>query len=126
MSREEKKRTKKIQSAAETPASNSSLSSVADMPSELSEIKARVVKLEEKLEYLEASNGAEKEVIVLRTIDRDQAKQEILDLFESGETFYFSDIVERLRLDLPVVTELCRELIKEGELEVDADAVRRG
>ena len=63
---------------------------------------------------------------VLRTIDRDQAKHEILKLFRSAETLFYSDIARRLCIDLPVVVEICQELQEEEEIEIDADAVRNG
>ena len=67
------------------------------------------------MEVLKASVPGE-EVIVLRTISRKQAKREIKELFQSGETLYYSDIAERLRIDLPLVVEICQELGSEGEI----------
>lgn len=63
------------------------------------------------------------QVIVLREITREEAKTEIIDIFASGETLYYSDISERLRIDLEVVVEICRELQAEGVIRVDDDAV---
>lgn len=74
----------------------------------------------ENLEILkneEDKNDSSEEVIVLRDISREQAKVEIKELFASGQTFYFSDIVEKLKLDLSLVVELCLELEKEGAIE---------
>ncbi len=88
---------------------------------EIAELKARVAALERELEYLKAS--ASDSVIVLRTISREDAKQEIKQLFQAGETLYFSDIAARLQLDLQLVVEICQELMEEGEIEVDADAI---
>ena len=53
--------------------------------------------------------------VVLRSLSRDQAKQEILDLFKSttGPLFY-SDIAERLQMDLEQVLEITNELEREG------------
>jgi Mn-dependent DtxR family transcriptional regulator len=66
---------------------------------------------------------SDEQVIALRNITREQARQEILKLFQSGETLFFSDIAERLRIDLPLLVEICQELYEEGEIEVDADAI---
>ena len=55
----------------------------------------------------------------MKTVDKDQAKAEILELFRSGETLYYSDIARRLRLDLPLVVEISQELMEAGEIEVD-------
>ena len=89
---------------------------------EVEQLKARISALEEKVEELETVIGVQ-EVIVLRTIDRDTAKQEIRELFQGAESLYFSDIAKQLRLDLPLVVEICQELIEEEEIEVNADAV---
>ena len=87
---------------------------------EVGQLKARISALEEKVEELETAIGVQ-EVIALRTIDRDTAKQEIRELFQGAETLYFSDIARRLRLELPLVVEICQELIKEEEIEVNDD-----
>ncbi len=91
-------------------------------PSVIQQLKARVTVLEAEVAELKASLTGEV-VIELRTITRKEAKQEILDLFQSGETLYYSDLAKRLRIDLPLVVEICQELGKEGEIEVDADAI---
>ena len=62
-------------------------------------------------------------VIVLREITKEEAKAEIIDLFANEETLYYSDISERLRIDLEMVVEICRELKAEGAIRVDDDAV---
>jgi hypothetical protein len=85
------------------------------------ELRARVASLEEQVGRLE-ENSVE-QVIVLREITREEAKTEIIDIFASGETLYYSDISERLRIDLEVVVEICRELQAEGVIRVDDDAV---
>ena len=87
---------------------------------EVEQLKARISALEEKVEELETSIGVS-EVIVLRTIDRDTTKQEIRELFQGAETLYFSDIAKQLRLELPLVVEICQELIEEEEIEVNDD-----
>ena len=57
--------------------------------------------------------------VVLRAISRDQAKSEILDLFKrTDKTLFYSDVSERLSLDLELVVELCSELEKEGLIGV--------
>jgi hypothetical protein len=57
------------------------------------------------------------ETIILREISREEAKDEILQLFLKGETLYFSDIAKQLRLDLELVVDICRELIMEGDID---------
>ncbi|MCH7746364.1 MAG: hypothetical protein IIC84_09850, partial [Chloroflexi bacterium] len=85
-------------------------------------LKTHILALEEKVGELEEVIGAQ-EVIVLRTIDRETAKQEIRELFQGAESLYFSDIAKRLRLELPLVVEICQELIEEEEIEVNDDTV---
>jgi hypothetical protein len=61
----------------------------------------------------------EEKVVVLRDINRNEAKREISSLFASGKTLYYSDIAEELGLDLRIVVELCQELEAEGKVELD-------
>lgn len=92
------------------------------MQVEIEQLRARVATLEEKVQALEFSI-VDKEVIVLRTLTKEEAKREIQELFQSGETLFYSDIARRLRIDLPLVVDLCQELEEEGEIEVDANAI---
>ena len=92
------------------------------LPSEIQQLKDRVAALEEEVAELRASL-ADEEVIELRTNSMKEVKQEILDLFQSGETLFYSNVAKRLRIDLPLVVEICQELEKEGEIEIDADAM---
>jgi hypothetical protein len=96
--------------------------SMANLTAEVEQLRDRVEALERELAQIKDSFPGE-EIIVLRSISRDQAKQEILELFQSGEVLFYSDVARRLQLDLPLVVELCQELQHEGEIEVDADAV---
>lgn len=52
--------------------------------------------------------------VILRSIDRDQALKEIKALFKKGETLYYSDIAEKLGLDLELVVDICNELEDKG------------
>ncbi len=91
-------------------------SSKLTLEKEIDALKQRMTLLESRIEQLEASAMTSSEIIVLRTISREEAKQEILELFQAGGSFFYSDISERLRLDLPLVVELCQELENEGEI----------
>ncbi len=92
------------------------------MEIELEALRARVASLEQEVAGLKAQVSGE-EVVVLRTITREQAKQEVQELLATGETLYYSDIARRLRIDLPQVVELCQELEQEGAITVDGNAV---
>ena len=87
-------------------------------------LEVRVAALERELETLkrDASGERESEVVVLRSVPREQAKQEIRELFASGETLYYSDIVQRLGLDIALVIDLCQELEAGGEVETLGNA----
>jgi alpha-ketoglutarate-dependent taurine dioxygenase len=91
----------------------------ASLSTEVEHLKQKVATLEQEVAQLKAT-VPEESVIVLRSITRDQAKQEMLELFQAGETLFYSDIARRLRIDLPVVVEVCHELIEEGEIGIDA------
>lgn len=95
------------------------MSMVDEMRTEIGHLKARIAALERKT--IDIKTASEEELIVLPTITKEQAKQEILELFQSAGTLFYSDIAERLRIDLPVVVEICQELEEEGEIEVDAE-----
>ena len=94
--------------------------SVREAHIEIHSLKEKVAKLEREVEALK-NGGSEGEIIVLRTVTREQAKQEIRDLFQTGETLYYSDVAQRLRIDLPLVVEICQELEDEGGVGVDAN-----
>ena len=91
-----------------------------EMQEEIGRLEARVEALEEEVEVLKTAVGRE-EVVVLRTLSREEARQEIVEMFQSGETLFYSDVARRLRLDLALVVELCNELEGEEAIEVDAD-----
>ncbi|MDE0236015.1 MAG: hypothetical protein OXN95_02180 [bacterium] len=62
-------------------------------------------------------------VIDLREITKEEARDEIIDLFATGEVLYYSDIAERLRLELEMVVDICQRLIDEGLIYVADHAV---
>jgi len=75
-------------------------------------------KLEEAEQRLWKFERREK-VIELRDIPREQAKEEIRQLFQSGRTLYYSDIAEELGLELEVVVDICKKLQENGEIAID-------
>ena len=85
------------------------------------QLEPRVAALEERVARLE-EDSAEK-VIVLREITAEEARAEVIELFATGETLYYSDISERLRIDFDMVVDICRELQQEGAIGVDDHAV---
>ena len=56
------------------------------------------------------------EVIMLRSISREQAKKEIMELLDKSDKLYYSDIAEALKLDLEQVVAIIEELEAEGKV----------
>jgi len=82
---------------------------------EVGELKERVKILEKEVQSLsQTAHLVQEKVIVLRTLTREEAKQEIIQLFKTGETLDYGDVAERVRIDLPLVVEICNELQNEG------------
>lgn len=94
---------------------------IQKLHAEVEHLRGRMAVLEDEIKALRGLMP--EEVIVLRTVSREQAKREIQEAFRSGETLFYSDIARRLAIDLPLVVEICQELEQEGEVEVCADAV---
>jgi hypothetical protein len=79
---------------------------------ELKQTKQRLAELESRIFW--------EEVNVIRDITREEAKQEIQQLFKSSRTLYYSDIARELKLDLELVVDICNELQESGLVELDA------
>jgi len=87
------------------------------------------VSLERKLAQVEqrlAELEAKEKIIILKEVTKEEAKEEIRQLFTSGRTLYYSDIVTELRLDLEMVVGICGELQKEGKIVVDGSLSKIG
>ena len=112
---------------SETPRSGTG-TYIADQENKIVMLESRVATLEEEVEALKrsATEASDDNIVLLRTISRDAASQEIRELFASGETLFYSDIARRLRIDLPLVVEICQELQNEGEIGLDDDAISTG
>jgi len=82
---------------------------------EVEQIKQKLSELEERI--------PEEKVIVFREVSKEQAKQEIQQLFSGGRTLYYSDIAEELGLDLELVVDICHELQEGGEIKIDESAL---
>lgn len=99
------------------------LYSFTEMRREMRAMEERIIeRIDQRIdELVERGNietgGGEEEVIILRTLPREQAKKEILDLVEKHDKLYYGDIAEKLRLGLEQVVEIVGELEKEGKIE---------
>jgi len=82
-------------------------------------LRERIRAVEERLANIEALIPKER-VIILQEISKEEAKEQIRNLFSTGRTLYYSDIAEELRLDLEMVVEICNELQESGEISIDA------
>ena len=81
-------------------------------------LRERIQAVEERLAHIEATIPRER-IITLQEISKEEAKEEIRNLFSTGRTIYYSDIAEELRLDLEMVVEICNELQESGEISID-------
>lgn len=54
------------------------------------------------------------EIIEIREISREQAREEIVECFQSGEPLDHADLADALALEISLVIEVCDELIEEG------------
>jgi hypothetical protein len=52
----------------------------------------------------------------MKANDRDNVKKKILDLFRSGRTLWYSDIMDKVDADLEMIVNICNELEKEGKI----------
>jgi hypothetical protein len=73
--------------------------------------------LEDRIKKIEASIPKQK-TIILREVTREEAKSEIEQLFRKSNILYYSDIAEKLRIDLELVVDICEELVKEGKVKI--------
>ncbi len=87
---------------------------ITDLLREIEHLKARVATLEQ-------ASKEEEEVITLRDIPKEQAKEEIRQLYSTGETIYMSEVADRLQLPDELVVEICLELQAEGVLTPNDD-----
>ena len=83
-------------------------------------LKMSILAIEKRLANIE-SYIPEERVIVLREISREEAKEEIRNLFSTGRTLYYSDIAQELQLDLEIVVDICNELQNSREIGLDAN-----
>ena len=79
-------------------------------------VMQRIDLLEQRIIESERSGVNSEEVILLRPIPREQAKEEIMKLLDESDKLYYSDIAEMLRLDLKEVVEIIEELEAEGKV----------
>ena len=59
--------------------------------------------------------------MIIKEITREKAREEILQLFRTGDTLYYSDIVKKLNIDLEIVVDICTELHEQKVIEIDAE-----
>jgi cell division protein FtsB len=100
--------------------------SSANLPDPITEMREAIEKLAAKVTELEREiqnlrSDTQEEVIVLRTISREQAKSEILSLFRAGEVLDQAEVAQSLSLPLGMVAELCTELVQEGRISFHDD-----
>ena len=86
---------------------------------EVAELRGRVEFLESQ--FARIPENILYEVIEIRDIGKEEARAEIIKLFDkTEEPLYYSDIMEKLGIELEMVVEICQELIDEGVIGLDA------
>ncbi len=79
----------------------------------LQEFNQRV--MSELKELVQQIVGEKSTSIVIRALSHDEARQEVLDLYRSSEDpLFYSDVAERLQMDLEQVLTVTAELEQEG------------
>ncbi len=76
----------------------------------------RIDLLEQRIIESEGSDAKSEEIVLLRSISREKAKEEIMKLLDKSDKLYYSDIANALRLDLKEVVEIIEELEAEGKV----------
>ena len=76
----------------------------------------RVLKEQLKDELRTELKSTAEHLIVLTPTTRKEAKDKIIALIKSKEGLYYSDIAQKLGLDLEVAVGLCSELEREGSI----------
>lgn len=84
---------------------------VTRLTEQVNRLERIIIELGERMKTMQI--GSE-DVIVLRSISREDAKREILDLLDKSDRLYYYDIAEALSLDLEQVVEIMSELESEG------------
>ena len=75
-------------------------------------LTTRLTELEREVETTKAAQPDD--VIVIREISKEQARNEIIKSFASGEPLDQADLADALSLEISLVVEVCNELIEEG------------
>jgi len=92
------------------------ISAIRDTPTPGKNLNGLRTIIREEIGKVISETGAPivENMIELRDIPRDQAKEEIMALLDKSDKLYYYDIAEALRLDLELVVELVNELEREG------------
>ncbi len=88
---------------------------VANLATEITLLRTSVEELTMTIQALLPALPA-REAVELREISKDQAKNEILELFSEDKVLHYDELAETLRLDLRFVVEVCNELVSEGKI----------
>ena len=89
---------------------------------EVAGLRKRLESLESEIIRIVADYAPE--VIELREVSKEQAREEIIVLFDSSESpLYYSDIEARLGIEYELVVEVCKELIEEGAIGLNDNSV---
>jgi hypothetical protein len=86
---------------------------IASLKSVIHQMRSEIKNIKEKL----VETPIKMNIIELREIPKNEAKQEILDYYQSHDTVFPSDVASDLGLDLKMTIQIVKELVHEGKLE---------
>ena len=72
----------------------------------------QIAELQQELDTTRATQPDE--FIEIREISKEQAREEIIESFKSGEPLDHADLADALALEISLVVEVCSELMEEG------------
>jgi len=76
----------------------------------------KIEELERKIQELES---IKEKVILIREIDEETAKREILELINKRKIMYPSEIAEELNIDVELVFKIIKKLKAEGKIDYE-------
>jgi hypothetical protein len=91
------------------------LDEVSRLNAEVGELRTQVKQLEQLIRAIPQVQ-AQESGYELRTLSYEEAKKEIIDLFLTGRVLDYGAIATKLKLDLPLVVDICNQLEEEGKI----------
>lgn len=90
----------------------------SDVMNRLNKLETEISEIKQLISEVNNKFHEQKEIIELKDVSRLEAKQLIKQYFENhhSENMTYSDLFEALKIDIPLIIELCDELVEEGKI----------